>query len=154
MVLVIITTKKSEEIIVRADSSRELSRKYQIRTLSNKQSESALKEELTRKNMEIRKMKDSPLLEECNNDRRLLQEKIYELKRDLNRDLERIRSESVNSHTSVECNIMRDRIIILQNRNAKLEEQLHNAEKSQLGEGQMIEQLKNELYNLEEVIHQ
>jgi len=118
-----------------------------------------LREEVTAKNMEIRRQRDElsrqasrintrPLgtdlfLAECNRERRLLQEQVYELKRNI--------STMRNSDTGA-ADAIRRQIEELRNRNAKLERAVTDATRTQSGEGDKIRKLDNDLKDCQQLL--
>lgn len=127
-----------------------------------------LKEELSKKNIELRqrgeeldreKLRSSGLrpngftsslstdllLDECNRERRMLQEKIYELRK----DIDRVR---VSPTSDGEVRALRDRIEDLRNRNTQLESQLRDTERNQSGEMNNIVHLTTELNNCRKLL--
>lgn len=155
-------------------SARECFRKVQILQYANDASErkkladeiDRLKDEISKKNVELRQKSDELdreknrsrgnsigisslsselLLDECNRERRLLQEKVYELRR----DIERIRA---SSSSDTEMKALRDRVEELRTRNAQLENQLRESERGHGDEMNEIIKLTTELNNCRKLL--
>lgn len=146
-------------------SHRESIRKLQILELTNAGQAAAsadadiLREEISKKNIELRKKDEeieraklrsvtvgtsiiSDALEDCNRERRQLQEKIYELRR----DIERAKSTPTNNNDA-EIRVLRERVEDLRARNVQLETQLREASNTHSSEIGEIAELSTELNN-------
>lgn len=165
---------RKDEISVEYPSPRECFRKSKILTLTigaddNKKVADSLRDELTRKNIELRNKTEELekakrttvgsvfsadlLLDECNRERRLLYEQVYQLKR----DIESLKSRPPSGVTESELATLRSRIEDLRNRNVQLETQLRDTERAHVSTTNQITTLSLELANcrqlLEEVLN-
>ncbi len=91
----------------------------------------------------------SRLLDDCNRERRELQEKMYELRR----DIDRLRAGGATRDVAVE-GVLRSRVEGLMARNSQLETELRDAERAHGNEAQQISALSSELINCKTVLEQ
>lgn len=161
---VLVKTEKKIDI-----SLRECFRGNKIRELNSTppaddSGSSTLREELTKKNMELRTLNEEVdrlkrhgstkissistelFLEECNRERKLLQERVYELRRDVEK------FQNMSGGSGPEIKDLRARVDDLRNRNSQLESQLHNIQQSHQGESGKIAHLNAQLVDCQQML--
>jgi len=149
---------KSAEIKVSPASQRECFRREKILTIiasaSRKTADEIanLRDELSRKNMELRNKESSTdhvNLMNCNTERRVLQEKVYELRRDVDRYTA---TRAIDMTGSVEMAAARTRLEELRSRNIALEEQLRRAHTAVQQDQAQCGACREELSNCKKVL--
>ncbi len=158
----LVAADKSAEVKVSPASQRECFRREKILTIiasaSRKTADEIanLRDELSRKNMELRNKESSTdhvNLMNCNIERRALQEKIYELRRDVDKyTVTRAASSLLDITGSVEIAAARSRLEELRSRNIALEEQLRRAHTAVQQDQAQCGACREELSNCKKVL--
>ncbi len=173
-----IKSNKSDERKSEYVSQREMFRKLKLTQLTSKEqvkSTDDVHTELTKKNIEIRdlkselertklelavksssstsgisKMSAELYLEDCQRERRLLQDKVYELKR----EIETLRRTSSGGISSTDVQGLRDQINQLYQQNAQLQQRLANTHNNCVQEQQQIQDLMRQKRECENLLNE